>query len=222
LTRHLPVLVTARLQAGLPSLRRAAEVRALTEAFRSGAERFGFRLVHFSIQTNHLHLVAEADDRRALSRGLQGLFVRVARALNRLWRRRGRVFSDRYHDRVLRTPREVRNALRYVLNNHRRHGIHTAGIDPCSSGAWFDGWAGDGSSALGATGRAAVGAVDDVRRGRPRSSVVASVRAWTLRVLRPVSEAKAWLLREGWRQHHGPIGLREVPAGQSPARARPA
>jgi hypothetical protein len=68
--------------------------------------------------------------------------VRIARALNRLWKRSGRVFADRYHAHVLKTPREVRNALAYVLRNASHHGIHLAGPDPCSSGAWFDGWRG--------------------------------------------------------------------------------
>ena len=109
-------------------------------ALAAGSDRFGFRLVHYSVQSNHLHLIVEAKDRRALSRGLQGLLVRIAKALNRLWGRKGSVFSDRYHDRILRTPREVRNALRYVLLNARRHGILGPSPDPYSSGRWFDGW----------------------------------------------------------------------------------
>ena len=71
---------------------------------------------------------------------MQGLLIRVARALNRAWRRGGSIFSDRYADRILRTPREVRNALAYVLNNAKRHGIFEAGVDAFSSGLWFEGW----------------------------------------------------------------------------------
>jgi hypothetical protein len=71
---------------------------------------------------------------------MQGLLVRIARALNRLWARKGSVFSDRYHARQLRTPHEVRRALVYVLNNARRHGLPIPGIDLFSSGRWFDGW----------------------------------------------------------------------------------
>jgi len=81
-----------------------------------------------------------AEDKRALSRGMQGLLVRIARALNALWKRRGSVFADRFHARALRTPREVRAALVYVLQNARHHGIRLASMDPFSSGAWFDGW----------------------------------------------------------------------------------
>ena len=137
--RH-PLHVTIRLREGLPSLRRMHSRGAVAGAFAGGRERSGFRLAHFSLQSNHLHLIVEAEDRRTLSRGMQGLLVRVARALNGLWRRCGSVFSDRFHARELRTPREVRAALVYVLQNARHHGIRLGGIDPYSSGAWFDGW----------------------------------------------------------------------------------
>ena len=137
--RH-PLHVTLRLRPGLPTLRRRTTRGVIAGAFHSGRERFGFRLTHFSLQSNHIHLIAEAEDRRGLSRGLQGLMVRTARALNRLWNRRGAVFSDRFHSRTLRTPLEVRRALVYVLNNARHHGLRLLGIDPFSSGAWFDGW----------------------------------------------------------------------------------
>jgi hypothetical protein len=94
------------------------------------------------VQSNHIHLVCETQDERALGRAIKGLGVRLARGLNRLWRRTGRVIADRYHAHVLATPLEVRRALAYVLHNARRHGIPCAGLDPCSSGAWFDGWKG--------------------------------------------------------------------------------
>jgi hypothetical protein len=130
-----------RVRAGLPNLRRREAVPVIEHALARGAQRFGWRLVHYSIQTTHLHFIAEARDGRALSHGMQGLSVRVARALNKLWCRTGSVFADRFHARVLRTPREVRCALLYVLQNARHHGLRLHGIDPCSSGARFDGWA---------------------------------------------------------------------------------
>lgn len=132
--------MTVRVRTGLPSLRRHPTRAAIERAFSRGAERFGFRLTQYSIQSNHVHLIAEAGDGRALARGVQGLLVRVARALNRLWARKGSVFSNRYHARGLRTPREVRAALCYVLHNARHHGLRVAGVDVYSSGRWFDGW----------------------------------------------------------------------------------
>jgi REP element-mobilizing transposase RayT len=130
-----------RLRAGLPSLRRIGERTVLRGAFADGCERFGFRLVEYSIQSNHIHLIAEAEGTRSLSRGMQGLGVRVAKRLNKWWGRRGTVFDDRYHGRILRTPREVRNALVYVLHNAKRHGRDLrARADAYSSGPWFTGW----------------------------------------------------------------------------------
>jgi REP element-mobilizing transposase RayT len=138
---RFPVLVTLRLCAAVPNLRRVDPLRVICWAFQGGRERFGFRLIHYSIQTNHVHLLVEAEHSVALARGMQGLGVRIARALNRLWGRKGSVFDDRYHERILRTPREVRNALVYVLQNARKHGHRfQGGPDPFSSGRWFDGW----------------------------------------------------------------------------------
>jgi REP element-mobilizing transposase RayT len=135
-----PVHVTLRLREGVPSLRRSIVRKQLLRAIADGRERYGFRLNQFSLQSNHLHLIVEADDRRALSRGMKGVAVRIARTLNRLWKRKGSVFSDRFHARALRTPREVRSVLVYVLQNARRHGLRLLGVDPYSSGPWFDGW----------------------------------------------------------------------------------
>lgn len=110
----------------------ASIAKASTEAFR---------VVHFSIQDDHLHLLVEASDRSALRLGLQGLGVRLARATNRVLRRSGRVLGDRYHARALRTPREVKHALAYVLQNFKKHQrLAATRLDPCSSAVWFDGF----------------------------------------------------------------------------------
>ena len=133
--------VTVRVVRGLPSLRTRRAREVLMGAFRSGCQRFGFRLVHFSVQSNHVHLIVESSGRTALMRGMKGLLVRIARRLNRLWGRKGRVIDDRYHVHVLKSPREVRHALCYVLHNARKHGVRLRDdVDPFFSGRWFDGW----------------------------------------------------------------------------------
>ena len=100
-----------------------------------------FRITHFSVQEDHLHLIVEADGPGPLSSGAIGLSVRVAAGVNRVLGRRGRVCGDRYHARALTTPREVRNAIVYVLMNVKKHrppfGLR---LDPCSSAPWFDGF----------------------------------------------------------------------------------
>lgn len=146
------------------------------------AARREFRVIEYSIQSNHVHFVVEAASATELGRGMKALGTRFARLVNRAFGTRGPVLRDRYHARVLRTPREVRNALAYVLLNVRKHraqrGLATPHrIDPASSGRWFSGWV-----------RAAAAAKDPP----------------------VVSEAVSWLLRLGWL-HWGRIALTEAP-----------
>lgn len=85
----------------------------LHAAFAGAIEDRGVRLTHYSIQGNHLHLIVEAEDREALSFAMRALTIRIALGLNRLVGRKGKVFADRFHAHVLRTPREVRHAIAY-------------------------------------------------------------------------------------------------------------
>ena len=136
--RH-PVHVTLRALRGCWNLRSFRVLQALEPAFHAGRDRFGFRLAHYSVQGNHLHLLVEAEDKRSLAVGMKALEVRLARALNRLMQRKGRVFADRYHAHILKTPREAARALRYVLMNFAHHArgwgeqVSAAFIDPFSS-----------------------------------------------------------------------------------------
>jgi putative transposase len=140
-----PVHVTMRIRAGLPPMREQVLFRMLRQhigrANRSVRLRDVFRIVHFSVQDNHLHMIVEAHDGSALSRGAQGLAIRLARRLNHLLGIRGRFFSDRFHSRELTSPRAVRNAIVYVLMNAKKHGSRFTGIDALSSALWFDGFA---------------------------------------------------------------------------------
>lgn len=177
-----PAHVTWRLVRGLPNLRSPRTMRAIRAAFVAGKrgsakERGAFRLVHYSVQNNHVHLICEADSAGALSRGLQGLAVRFARALNRALGRRGKVLGDRYHSRVLRTPAEVRWGLGYVLCNARKHNaellfpkaLPQRWLDGCSSAAFFPGW-------------------KECEGTEPSETS-------------PVVSPNTWLLRVGWNKH---------------------
>jgi REP element-mobilizing transposase RayT len=206
----VPVLITTRLLPGLPSLRRpgeAARIRAALSSARAaagpeGSPRAPFQVVHYSIQSNHLHLIVEATDRAAMTSGMRGLLVRIARALNRLWGRSGRIFGDRFHERELRNPRQVRNALVYVLQNLRKHGICMDGPDPLSSGPEFHGWrpAGAGTAQNGAVTASPGGGAGALRT---RTTLL---RAGRVDLPRP----HTWLLGVGW-QRHGLIDLDECP-----------
>ncbi len=114
---------------------------AIRGANGSPAVGDAFRVVQFSVQRDHVHLIIEARDADVLSRALRGLAIRLARAINRALETRGPVWGDRYHARELSTPRAVRNAIVYVLMNAKKHGARIAsGIDRFSSAPWFDGF----------------------------------------------------------------------------------
>jgi len=134
-----PVHVTIRTGPTIGCLRATHVFPGVRSALAASSRR-GFRVVHFSVQDDHLHLIVEADDRAALARGVRGLAIRVARAVNRALGRRGAVCADRYHARALTSPRAVRHALIYVLLNRRKHRARERGLDPCSSAPWFRGW----------------------------------------------------------------------------------
>ena len=136
--RH-PVHLTLRARREAGSLRAPRAHLALVAAL-TAAQRDSFRVTQYSVQADHVHLIAEATDGAALTAGVQGLVVRAARAINRATGNRGAVWGDRYHRRDLTTPREVHHALVYVLCNARKHAAGVPRFDGCSSAPWFDGW----------------------------------------------------------------------------------
>jgi len=179
--RH-PAHITLRIRPDVPSLRTGKLVAAFERSLGQACERGDFRVVHYSLQSNHVHLLVEAIDRAALACGMKAVGARLARVVNRIFGRVGSVLAERYHLRVLQTPREVRNALRYVLLNAHRHASRLVGrahLDPASSARWFDGWCAD-------TAGAGAG------------------------VTRSVAPARTWLLTVGWKRH-GLIDPSDVP-----------
>jgi REP element-mobilizing transposase RayT len=189
LSPHHPVHVTLRASAAVGRLRKRHAYQAARQALAKQLGRDDFRVVHVSIQHNHVHLIVEAESKAALARGMQGLCSSMARRLNRRLGRTGPVFAYRYDARVIASPRQARNCLSYVLNNWRRHRedyasvvARRAPIDPYSSGPAFDGWR-DLDEPLG---------LPDAYEPLP------------------TARATTWLLTIGWRRH-GTIALRERP-----------
>jgi REP element-mobilizing transposase RayT len=128
------VHVTLRVGTHVWNLRSRRCFRVVEASLEGARERFGLRVIEFTLLGNHLHLIVEADSEVSLSRGMQGLCVRIAKALNRLMQRSGMVFADHYHSRILKTPTQLVSALAYVLGNHAHHFGGAPGDDPFSSG----------------------------------------------------------------------------------------
>lgn len=129
-----PVHVTLRVSDAIPSLRSSRRFAKIRECLARARGRFGVRLAEYSVLGNHLHFIIEADDNVSLSRGVQGLCIRLARALNADLDRRGRVFADHFHSRLLRTPTELCRAIRYLRENGAHH-YGERGVDAFSSAA---------------------------------------------------------------------------------------
>ena len=147
------------------------------------------RIVHMSIQRTHLHLVVETGSRGDLAKGMQSFLISAARLVNAALsrrageKRRGGVFGDRYHATVLKTPRQVRNCVAYVLNNWRHHDEdrdRAWKLDPFSSAVSFHGWR----------------ELEDATVGYRVRPTYRALVVWFPRT---------WLLAEGWRRH-GRIG----------------
>jgi putative transposase len=194
-----PVHVVMRATADVGSLRTHAVFRALREAAIAALKHEDvFHIVHVSIQRTHIHMLVEAVDRLALAKGMQAFTISAAKHINAFVgtktgeRRRGSVFTDRYHPRNLTTPREVRNCIAYVLNNWRHHGEHRKQlrnrwkIDPYSTALAFDGWK-----------------ERDERGCFKLPDGYRGMIVWF---------PKSWLLRVGWRRH-GLVSITETPGG---------
>jgi len=183
--RH-PVHVVMRAMRDVPRLRRAKTFAAIRAAMRTIGARIGFRVVHASIQKNHLHFLVEAEDKTALTTGVLALAISLARRINIACARRGKVFA-RYHATPITNPRQTRNTLAYVLNNWRHHRedegtlrSRVTAIDPYSTAYAFDGWREPG--------------------------LVETPDFETLPSVLP----ETWLLRAGWR-YYPSISVHEVP-----------
>ncbi|MDB4958735.1 MAG: hypothetical protein JWO36_6304 [Myxococcales bacterium] len=189
LPSRFPVHVTLRIVAGVGSLARDYLMKVIRKSIAESHKSW-FRIVEFNVLSNHLHLICEAQSKRQLARGIQGFEVRTARRLNRVLKRTGKLFSQRYHVRQLNSPKEVRNALRYVLLNRKHHNAEQKfakyWIDPYSSAAWFSGWAGP-------------------------INVNTEWKRELVHMERPNAEPTVWLLTTGWRRH-GLLRFDEAPA----------
>ena len=177
--------VTLRVRSDVPSLRSVAFVREFRRSLAGACERGDFRVVHYSLLDDHVHLIVEASSKRDLECGMRSIGSRLGRAANRVFARSGRVLAGRYDAVLLDSPRQVHNALRYVLLNARKHSRRPSRIpriDPASSGRWFEPW-----------------------RERP-------VELDPIGGRREVAMPRSWLLRVGWRRY-GPISLLETPGG---------
>ena len=127
-----PLHITIRLKSGLPSLRRKKQFKLIKSAILKSREK-GLKLIHFTVQSNHLHLLVESKNKQTLAKSMQSFCTSLAKKLNLSLKRRGQVFRDRYHVHILKTPREVVQALKYIFTNWAKHTKIKNRFDPYST-----------------------------------------------------------------------------------------
>ena len=190
-----PVLVTLKVRKEVPRLRTGRFVRSFRRSLCQCCIRQGFRVVHYSIQSDHLHLIIEANDQKSLANGMKSLGARFARCVNRIFDRSGPVLKERFHHAVKLSPQEVRRALAYVLLNSRKHFRRRTGknppviLDEASSGRWFKGWT----------------------TAPPRANGHLTRFLQRTEDLLEVASPSTWLLRTGWKRSGGAIDPAGVP-----------
>jgi putative transposase len=131
--QRFPQHVTIRMLPSVWNMRSRRCFSVLQRALWLGSSKdFGFKLVHFAVMGNHIHMLVEADGKEALSRGMQGLNIRIAKALNRVMGRHGQVLADHYNAKILRSPSQTLRARGYLLRNAGKH-YGLRGADPFAS-----------------------------------------------------------------------------------------
>lgn len=95
---------------------RNKETLKLLKRCIQNARRHGLQVLQYSFQHNHVHLILQAESNAVLTRGMRSLTISFAKGL-----KQGRVQVERYHLHVLKTAREVKHALHYVLFNQQKH-----------------------------------------------------------------------------------------------------
>ena len=201
ISRHEPQHVTLKVLGRVGWLRRRDMYNAIRVALMGLSVTGDFRVVHYSLQNDHIHLLCEADNKRALRSGIASFEISAALRINVLLSRRrrrkecGPVFADRYHVESIDSIAQTRNCLNYVFNNWRKHGcdkrepgIFNGRLDPYSSAIVFPGWK---------------------ERTHKRLHLPDGVPVPI------VSRPRTWLLREGWKRASSPLSVYDVPKRRS-------
>jgi putative transposase len=168
-----PIHITIKLKKGVVSLRGPKMVAAFKASLQKAKKR-GLKVIHFALETNHAHLFAESDGNHQLRSGMASFGSCFGKAARRVTGGKGSVFQGRYHLQVLKSPRQTKNAMAYVLLNHSKHQGAKPYADHMSSAAFFGDW------------RALLGERYRVDQPLPRPEFLA--------------KPSSWLARDGWRK----------------------
>lgn len=180
-----PLHLTLKVSAKKWDLR-CEDVSAAFKNGAAGAQKFGLRILHYSILRDHIHLIVEAKDNHSLAQGMRSFGSRLGIALRKIFGGSGPVFKGRYHLSVIKSPSQMKNSLAYVLQNFAKHSQLLKHVDQFSSAAYFNDW----SALFGPTAGPIL--LDlNVSQRQLAPERLAQIPNY-------LCQPKSWLAREGW------------------------
>jgi REP element-mobilizing transposase RayT len=126
LPKAKPVHVTIKTNKNvIPNLRSKVLYKQIRQSMKR-ARILGIRIIHFSVQRDHVHLLIEADNKQQLGESMRVLSISLTKRLSHVLKRKVKALKSRYHLHVLKSLQEIKNAKNYILSNGQKHGTSDA------------------------------------------------------------------------------------------------
>ncbi|MGZ3789032.1 MAG: transposase [Bacteriovorax sp.] len=112
--------LTVKIKKNRADMKNKSVLGLLKRAIKN-ARRQGLKVIHYSLEYDHVHLLIEADNNYILGKGMQAFGVTLSKAINRMRKLKGGVYKHRYHFRHISSARELKNVMNYIFTNGLKH-----------------------------------------------------------------------------------------------------
>jgi REP element-mobilizing transposase RayT len=124
--------LTLKIEKNKANLKNKSILKALQQSIKK-ARLLGLKVIQYTLEYDHVHLLVESSDKISLGKGMQSLGISFSKKINKIKKQNGKVFKTRYHFRKLSTPREIKNVLNYILGNGVKHKESSSIVSPFNS-----------------------------------------------------------------------------------------
>ena len=90
---------------------------------KAAKKKFSFKLKHFCIMSNHIHMLLEPAPETSLSKLMQWILSVFAIRFNRIFGQIGHVWYDRFKSNVIISFHHLVNTFQYISENPVKAGI---------------------------------------------------------------------------------------------------
>lgn len=119
-TKHTSLHLTIKIERLKAGLRNKDVLKQLHDSIKK-ARKIGLRVIHYTLEFDHVHLLVEVDSNQQLAKGMQSFGISFSKGINKIKAQVGKVFKTRYHFRKLKSPNEIKNVIFYILGNSLKH-----------------------------------------------------------------------------------------------------